>query len=428
MKPRSTPDPVDTGRAAVRPQRRILIIAPFPPHVNGAHGGARAVAQLIVSLAERHEVALAYLRATDEAPIDATIERSCAHVIEGRRAGSVRSSIRPIGGAGAVIPGLVAGLPLWVAGRRSGPLAAGIRKLIESWRPQLIQAEFSAMGQYLPSGTGTTSRTVVSFHEPGAAAAEERVAQRGPFSMFWRLEARRWRRFERALLRRVDGVVAFTARDAAFLRELHADARTVIVPLSVAVPELAGERVTDPPRILFVGNFVHPPNVDAARFLADEIQPLLRAEFTDLELWIVGPGAPRHLLGRAAEGVVVPGFVPEMADYLARAAVVVAPVRLGSGVRVKVLEAMAAGKPVVTTPLAAEGIDAVAGRDFLVAEGAAGFRDAIALLLRDPARRRAVGDAARGRVAARHSGERTVAALEALYDRLLAAPARAPGG
>jgi glycosyltransferase involved in cell wall biosynthesis len=283
-----------------------------------------------------------------------------------------------------------------------------------------VQAEFSAMGQYLPPRAPTGPRTLVIFHEPGTAAAEEREKLAGEPSLFWRFEAKRWRRFERGLLQRVDAAVAFSSRDADFLLSLEPAAHVHVLPVGVRVPPPTTDALLGPPRVLFVGNFAHAPNVEAARFLVDEIQPLLRARFPALEVWVIGHGAPISLRRRTQPGISVKGYIPDLADYMARASVVVAPLRSGSGVRVKVLEAMAAGKAIVATPLAAEGIDVEPGRHLLLAHDAAEFCDAITALLNEPARRRELGRAARGLIYARHTRERAAAEYEALYDRLLA--------
>lgn len=387
--------------------------------MDGVHGGTRAAAQLASELAERNQVGLAYLRASDEPPIPEALARRCTHVIEGWRPGSLRSSLRPVSGVAAVLPGLFAGLPLWVAARRNARFAADVRRLVATWRPDVVQAEFSVMGQYLPHGGADAARTVVIFHEPGTAAAVERERQPGESSLFWRFEAKRWRRFERALLERIDAAVAFTARDAEFLRSLEPQAQVHVLPVGVKLAAHTPEPVGGAPRVLFVGNFAHAPNVDAARFLVDEIQPLLRERFPALELWIIGHGAPSSLKRRTRPGLSVKGYVPDLADYMARASVVVAPLRRGTGVRIKVLEAMAAGKAVVATPLAAEGIDAQPGRHLLLAEDATGFRDAVTLLLNDPGLRAAMGRAARSFIATRHTREQAAGEYEALYDRLL---------
>lgn len=404
-------DPQDRGG------RRILILTPFPPRLDGAHGGARTTARLITSLAVNNRIALAYLRAADEASIDESLSSRVELIVEGRRGGTMRSSIRPLSRAGSTLRGFLGGLPLWVAGRRNAKFAGRVHNVIAEWRPSVVQAEFSAMGQYLPRSDEYDGVSVVTFHEPGIVGATERIADGSLTKPFWIVESRRWRAFESALLRRVDAAVAFTARDAGVLRELERAADVEIIPLGV---ELATEPFDDKPdatkRLLFVGNFVHPPNIDAAELLAHVIHPALRVRFPSLELWIVGPGAPRRLTGQA--GVKVTGEVPDVAPYLRLATIVVVPLRKGGGMRVKVLEAMAAGKAIVATPLAVEGIDVASGREVVVASEPEEFIAAITELLSDADRRRHLGVAARTLIEADHSPRAAAAAYESLYTRL----------
>jgi glycosyltransferase involved in cell wall biosynthesis len=411
--------------------RRILLLAPYPPRLDGTHGGSRAVAHLALALAERNRVALAYLRAHDEPALDDAVARRCDLVVEGRRGGSLRSSVWPLRPAAlrALAPRLLAGLPLWVAARWSAELDARIRDVVERWHPDVIEAESSVMGQYLRRAALGPARLVVTFHESATVAAEERLASSGLAAPLWRLEARRWRRFESTLLSRVDAGVAFTERDAGVLRAMrppNVDLPIEVIPLAVPVAPAPTSSARSPRRIVFVGNFAHPPNADAARFLTDEIFPPIRRRFADVELWIVGADAPRELTARAGEGVVVTGFVPDVGIHLADATIVVAPIRLGGGMRVKVLEAMAAGRAIVATSRAIDGVRATHGRELLVADDAASFRDAIAALLDDPARRDALGRAARERVVAEHSWSAAAAAYETLYARLGGSGRRAP--
>ena len=410
--------------------RRILLLAPFPPRLDGTHGGSKAIAQLVVALASRNRVALGYLRAHDEPAIDAELAQHCEQVVEGARGGSSASSVRPfaIRSVLALIRPLLAGLPLWVAGRWSASFARRVRDLAATWQPDIVQAELSVMGQYVPTSMRRSAPVVVSFHEPAAAAATERVTTGGVAAPLWRVEARRWRRFERDLLSRIDAAIVFTRRDADALRSLHAShaPEIEIIPLAVAEPDasLGEDANARPRRIVFVGNFMHPPNADAARFLVEEIFPPLREQFADLELYVVGPGAPPWLVSSEADGIFVTGLVASVAPHLARATVVVAPIRQGGGMRVKVLEAMAAGRAIVATPLAVEGINAADGRELLVAGDAADFRRRIAELLDDPTRRSALGRAARARVAEEHSSAAVAAAYESVYARLAASRAR----
>jgi glycosyltransferase involved in cell wall biosynthesis len=170
--------------------------------------------------------------------------------------------------------------------------------------------------------------------------------------------------------------------------------------------------------VLFVGGFGHPPNVDAAGWLARAIFPGVRDRVPDATLELVGNEPGEEVLRLAGAGVTVHGSVPDVTPFLDRAAVVVAPIRIGGSMRMKVLEALAAGKALVATPRAAEGIDAVPDVHFLLADSADELRDAIADLLLDPTRRRELGREARAWALDHLGWERSVAAFEELYDSL----------
>lgn len=399
--------------------RRVLVLAPFPPRLDGRHGGSRAVAQLVVALARRGRVALAYLRAADEPPACPRVAGACERVHEGRRPGVAASSLRPWPRALAVLPRIAEGRPLWVAARWDARFARAVRALAEAWRPEVVQAEFTAMGPYLDAA-GTGARRVVTVHEPGEPAARERVlASTGWERAFWRADARRWERFEGEVLRRADAAVVFTGRDRAAVERLAGGTRVACIPLAVPLPERAADPLgSDPPELLFVGSFVHPPNLDAALYLARDLFPRLRERWPGLRLSLVGAGPPERLRGMAGGGVEVAGWVPDLAPRLDRAAVVVAPLRRGGGMRVKTAEALAAGKAVVGTPLAFEGLDVVSGTHALVATGADALAAAVSRLLGDPARRGAMARAARAWAAAHLGPDRTAAAYEALHDSL----------
>jgi glycosyltransferase involved in cell wall biosynthesis len=223
------------------------------------------------------------------------------------------------------------------------------------------------------------------------------------------------------LLRQVDAVVVFTERDAAAVRELDADARLAIVPLAANVPEQPLDPVGESPsRLLFVGSFVHEPNVDAAVRLVRDVFPRLRDAFPDLVLDLVGHAIPGEVRALAGPRICIHGDVPDVTPYLERASVVVAPIRLGGGARVKVLEALAAGKAVVVTERAVEGIAATPGEHFLLAETDEELAAAAAELLRNPARRAELGEAAYSWARESVSWDRSATSLERLYSSLIA--------
>lgn len=400
--------------------RRVLVLSPFPPRLDGRHGGSRAIAHLVAGLAERGPVALAYLRATDEPPADPELARACERVHEGRRPGISSSSLRPWTRALAVLPRLAEGKPLWAAARWDSAFAQAVRELARDWRPDVVQAEFTAMGQYLGCVEDRGALRVVTVHEPGVPAARERVlAATGWERAFWRADARRWEWYEEQVLRAAGAAVVFTERDRAVVERLGPGTPVARIPLAVPLPERAADpRGEDPPELLFVGSLVHPPNLDAALHLARDLFPRLRRRVPGLRLALVGEDPPERLRALAGDGVEVAGWVPDLAPRLDRAALVAAPLRRGGGMRVKTAEALAAGKAVVGSPLAFSGLDVEPGTHAAVASSDDDFVAAAARLLADPQRRARMGRAARAWALANLGPERTAAAYEALYDRL----------
>jgi glycosyltransferase involved in cell wall biosynthesis len=174
-----------------------------------------------------------------------------------------------------------------------------------------------------------------------------------------------------------------------------------------------------PLSLLFVGNFVHPPNVDAAMHMMNDIFPRVQKHCPAVVLYIVGDKPPPEVRRMASEQVVVTGFVADIVHYLNCAAVVVAPLRLGGGMRVKVLEALAHGKAVVASPLAVNGLNVVNGEQVVLAQGEQQFGEAILQLLWDEKRRSALARRARAWALANFDWQRTIDAYEALYTTLL---------
>ena len=239
--------------------------------------------------------------------------------------------------------------------------------------------------------------------------ARQAGAERGRARRLWyRLQAARYRRLERRLFGRdLTVFVSSPSEAAAFRRQVGPwRCRVEVVPTGVD-PVPAAPLGSGPPRLVFTGALAYRPNADAVRYLCREIFPRVRRLHPDARLSIVGPGASPEL--RAAcegDGVEFLGFVPDVFDVLRRSTMFVCPMREGTGIKVKVLEAMACGLPIVATPLALEGIpEAEDGRHLRVASVAATFADRVSELLRDPGLRRLLGERARG-LSARYAWDR----------------------
>ena len=219
------------------------------------------------------------------------------------------------------------------------------------------------------------------------------------------LMAERTAALERRVLAEVDQVWACSDADARGLGP-HA----VVVPNAV---DVAGTPLRDPagrePLLLYPASFAYPPNVRAARVLVDEVLPALPGH----RLALVGHSPPRWLRERAGDDVLVPGRVPSLRPWLERAAAVVVPLTEGGGTRFKVLEAMAAGVPVVSTAKGVEGLAVTDGVHVLLAADGAAAAAAVLRLEQEPALRDALVERARAFVEQAHSWDAVAGAVGA---------------
>jgi glycosyltransferase involved in cell wall biosynthesis/O-antigen/teichoic acid export membrane protein len=401
---------------------RLLFLTPFPPSLDGAHGGSRVIAQLLDRLAARHRVALMCLRRPDDLPVDERLRARLDLLVEVERPdarGSLRE--RVLHGFRARLL-VLAGTPLWATELDVGLFRKRLLEVLREWRPDVVQVEYAAMGIYLREVGAAGTVAVLGEPDPPTSAALERGRRSERARLLQRLDLRAWRRFEHEVLSRVDAAVVFTARDVRALARLAGKTDVVRIPFGTDFAEREFASDVGDDGVLFVGNFVHPPNIDAADRLVRSIFPLVRERRPGSSLRIVGDNPPRRLREAAGDGVVVTGRVPDLIPYVERAAVVAAPIRLGGGMRVKVLEALAAGKAVVASSLAVEGLDVTDHDQLLVAETDEEFADGIARVLADRELRVRLGERARSWARENLTWDASIAAHEQLYARLLAAP------
>ncbi|HEV2690470.1 MAG TPA: glycosyltransferase family 4 protein [Bryobacteraceae bacterium] len=199
---------------------------------------------------------------------------------------------------------------------------------------------------------------------------------------------------ERKWLPGFDAILVTSARDAALLREVVPNLRVTVYPN--ALPEIAAPPRQEKEEIVFSGNLEYAPNIAAVRHFAARIWPSLRKRWPNLRWKIVGknPAAVRKLV-QGDSRIHLTGFVEDAVAALAEARVAVVPVVSGSGTRVKILEAWAAGTPVVSTAIGAEGLEARNGEHLLLADEPDRFADAVSTLLASPTERARIGAAGR---------------------------------
>lgn len=249
------------------------------------------------------------------------------------------------------------------------------------------------------------------------------MAYRGAASrLVYGLERPRIERFERQVAQRFEEVWLVSQHDGDLLAQHCPDANIRVVPNGVDLDAFHPTgQPAEPNNLLFTGHMRVFHNIDAATFLAREILPLVRRQIPDCTLTLAGADPGPEVQALAGEpGVTVAGFVPDLNAALNRAAVFVAPLRFAAGVQNKVLEAMAAGRPVVTTSIVNQGLDAQPGRELLIADDAATLANQIVALLGDEGLCARVGLAGRVYVRQRFSWNSAAAQMQRVEEGLAA--------
>jgi glycosyltransferase involved in cell wall biosynthesis len=251
--------------------------------------------------------------------------------------------------------------------------------------------------------------------------------------MMYRMEFRKMLRYEQVEVRKFHHVVAVSASDRALMTQWVDEDRVTVVPTGVDLTQYRPDTsVPEPgPIVTFVGAMDWEPNVDGVEYFAGEIWPAIQAEVPEAKFRIVGRNPDRRVKKWASQSIEVTGRVPSVVEYLQQSAVVIVPLRIGGGTRLKIYEAMATANAVVSTTVGAEGLDVHHGRDIMLADDAGSFAQAVIMLLRYRELRRPYENAAAETAARcdwRAIGERFSEVLRSVVEkkssRMGAVPAR----
>jgi glycosyltransferase involved in cell wall biosynthesis len=304
-----------------------------------------------------------------------------------------------------------------------------LNRVLGAERFDIVNLEFSFLGHYdirqAPPGE-MRPPLVVDVHDISYDLARQFARAGG--SLFRRLyAAANWRKLKREELetyRDADGLYLCSAVDERRVLDEVPQARTVVIPNAADV-EYFQPRPTDPQpdgrTVVYFGLLSTVPNVDGVIHFIQDIWPGIVAAHPDARCKIIGGRPPPPLLALAGPRVELAGFVEDLRPHLAAAAAVVVPLRLGSGTRLKIVEGMAMGKAIVSTTLGAEGIEAVPGRDILIADEPAAFAESVNRLLGEPGLAARIGQAARRLAVERYAWREAARALESFYCQVLEA-------
>ena len=296
-------------------------------------------------------------------------------------------------------------LPYAIAKYRSVGYRSALNALLRERQFDLIVCDFLVPAVNLPK---TLPCPAVIFTHNVEAEIWRRHAETKasvPSRWLYRLQHKRMLRFEEDTLQRFDSILTVSDADRDTITRLYPS--TSIKPMWVVrtgvdtdyfVPAPEPRDASAEPRLVFTGSMDWLPNEDAMKYFCAEILPLIREQEPRVSLSIVGRAPTPAVRALAAEGINVTGTVDDVRPYINEAAVYIVPLRIGGGTRLKIFEAMAMGKAVVSTTVGAEGLPVVPGAHALLADDPRSFADAVLTLLRDPARRGNLESAARSLV------------------------------
>lgn len=358
----------------------ILFLAAYPPVLH-RHGGGVRMFHNIRILAEKHNVhVLSFVGSDEEEDWLGSVKSICQSVRGIRRIPDFR-------------PHWLSVTPFLVREFSTPEMHRAVDDLVRAGKVDVVQCEYLQMAQFRRKGVFN----VLTAHEALSKNAREAFENESdPFEKF-RLFYR-WMqvlRYEVTQIRKFDRVVTMTSEDAAYLKSYAPDANVRAIPIGVdpdqfspVAPEMNREL-----SVVFVGNFFHGPNVEAASFLIREVAP----EFPAVKFTIAGTPIPQAM--RSEGNVQMIGYVPDTRTlYHAPNTIVVAPLFSGTGQRVKLLEAFSMACPVVTTTVGSLGFPIESGVQAFIADTAVEFNNALRRLIADPNLRRRTGDNARAMI------------------------------
>lgn len=363
---------------------KVLFLAhrvPFPPN----KGDKIRAYHVLEHLAAKHEV---WLGAGADDPADL----QHLEMAKVRYRDAYFGALGPAQRALNMARGALVGAPLSVARFRHVGLMRWVQRVLTEVRPDVVYVYSSAVAQYLPAQALPRQGLIIDFVDADAEKWRA-YAEKAPIPLRWVFgaEFRKLVQFDRTALGQATAGILISNTERRLLAALLPEGDTKLHVMANGVDTdyfQPTSQASDSRSIVLCGTMDYRPNIDGAIWFAREILPKVRARFPQAVFQIVG-ARPTPQVKALAElaNVEVTGSVPDVRPYLANAAVVVAPLRIARGIQNKVLEAMAAGRPLVATPEALDGIDARPGRDLLVGANAESFADAVSdvLLGRAPA-------------------------------------------
>lgn len=396
---------------------KILYVTPYLP-APPDFGGARRVYELIRQAGQRHDTVTLSLAAPDDDPRAAEYE--LGRVVPIRSTSTARM---PPDRQKRLLQlrSLVSTDSFQRRFYYNADLQRAIDRIISTEQIDIVQFEFSQMGVYsVPYGVPT----VLDIHNIEHHVLRQIArSSSGTRRLFNELEYRKFQREEQRYWQQATHCLTTSKVDADRVRQTTNNPVTVI-PNGVDLSQfpLTPLASTDTLNLVFTGAMRYLPNAEGARFFIEDVLPLVRQRFPEARVSIVGADPPPELSAlRQRPGVEITGTVDDIRPWIAGAGAVVVPLLSGGGTRLKILEAFASGRPVVSTTIGAAGLEIEHDRHLLLADTAAGFASALERLATEPGLRERLAEAAYALVRDRYQWTEIYQVLDGVYERLASA-------
>jgi glycosyltransferase involved in cell wall biosynthesis len=395
----------------------LLLVVPYLPHEKIPHAGGQVVHQELRHLSKWHRITLVAAAHSSDGIAIQSLRPYCAEIHTVKQTQTIAEKLWRV----------VQSLPIALLHpsvlkpriRRSYDLTRTVHRLLREKPFDLIQVEFTDTARFFRRPLPLPS-ILVAIDVLEKPARRRLESSRGIARWLRKADYRRTVRLEEHIVRLFDRVLTLSKHDADLLARLYPG-----TSVSVLTYGLTRQTIyKNEPRgkdLLFVGAMERMVNVQSVMFTVEKLLPRLWREFPEITFTIVGgnPAPAVQELSRRDSRIRVMGFVPEVETYLASAYAFVAPLFVGGGIIIKIVEALAAGVPVVTTSVGNEGIEATPGEELLQEETPDGLTEACLKLLRDPGFRDRIGEQGRQFALRKYSWEEATKFLNQQYEELV---------
>ena len=395
-------------------------IVPYPPHGGVLQRGFNIIREL-GRRAELHLLAFVHPDVLPTADSIAASRRALGEFCTSIDYFSLWPKRSPAHKATALAAGLASTLPFSRIAHRSAAFQRSVARALEEGAFDLVHVDTVALSQFVdPQKVGAA--TVLTHHNIESQLMQRRaeVETRPLAAWFLRREAKKLHDYELEVSPGYDVNIFMSSNDEALLANRVSGIRSAVVPNGVDIAYFTPDTTPVTPTLIYTGGMNMFANKDAVMWFLSDVWPAITAVNPEVRFCVVGQDPPKELKAAASRDrrIVVTGYVDDIRPFVRTAAVYVVPLRVGGGTRLKVLDAMASGKAIVSTSVGCEGIDVTAGEHLLVADTPHAFAQTTIALLANPAQQRALGAAARVRAEQRYG-------WSAMGDRLMDAYARA---